>query len=76
MPGPGSSAKGKAVREFLELGSEGCVRDKGYGCQWAAGTASSSFKRLFGEHSLAWSMDCIPRELVAKMSLYNMLVNM
>jgi len=35
----------------------------------AAETAFSTFKRLFGEHSLARSMDCIWRELVTKASL-------
>ncbi|MBC8223301.1 IS5/IS1182 family transposase, partial [Candidatus Bathyarchaeota archaeon] len=48
----------------------------GYGRRWAVETAFSTFKRMFGEHSLARSMDCITRELVAKVSLYNMLVNM
>ncbi len=50
--------------------------EKGYGRRWAVETAFSTFKRMFGEHSLARSMDCITRELVAKVSLYNMLVNM
>ena len=76
VPGPGSSARGRVVREFQELGYEGWSREKGYGRRWAVETAFSTFKRLFGEHSLARSMDCITRELVAKVSLYNMLVNM
>ena len=74
--GPGSSARGRAVREFQELGYEGWAQEKGYGRRWAVETAFSTFKRLFGEHCLARSMDCITRELVAKVSLYNMLVNM
>ena len=74
--GPGSSARGRAVREFQELGYEGWAVEKGYGRRWAVETAFSTFKRLFGEYSLARSMDCITRELVAKVSLYNMLVNM
>jgi len=76
VPGPGSSARGRAVREFQELGYEGWAVEKGYSRRWAVETAFSTFKRLFGEHSLARSMDCITRELVAKVSLYNMLVNM
>jgi transposase len=76
VPGLGSSARGRAVREFLELGYEGWAMEKGYGRRWAAETAFSTFKRRLGEHSLARSMDCITRELVAKVSLYNMLVNM
>ena len=71
-----SPARRRVVREFLELGYEDWAVEKGYGRRWAAETAFSTFKRLFGEHSLARSMDCIARELVAKVSLYNMLVNM
>ena len=33
-------------------------------------------RRLFGEHSLARSFENIVRELVGKVALYNMLVNM
>ncbi len=71
-----SLARGGAVREFQGLGYEGWAREKGYGRRWAVETAFSTFKRLFGEHSLARSMDCIRKELVAKVSLYNMLVNL
>ena len=76
VSGTASPARGRAVREFLELGYEGWAVEKGYGRRWAAETAFSTFKRLFGEHSLARTMDNITRELVAKVSLYNMLVNM
>jgi hypothetical protein len=64
------------VKEFQELGYEVGAREKEYGKRWAVETVFSTFKRLFGEHSLARSMDCIGKELVAKISLYNMLVNM
>ena len=76
VPGTGSSSRGRVVREFQGLGYEVWAREKGYGRRWAAETAFSTFKRLFGEHSLARTMDSIARELVAKVSLYNMLVNM
>jgi len=46
------------------------------GGRWAVGTVCSSFERLFGEHSLARGLECIARELVGKVALYNMLVNM
>jgi hypothetical protein len=75
-PDTRSPARGRVVREFQELGYEGWAVEKGYGRRWAVETAFSTFKRLFGEYSLARSMDCITRELVAKVSLYNMLVNM
>ena len=39
-------------------------------------TAYSTFKRLFGEHSLTRSLENIAGELVEKVALYNLLVNM
>ena len=38
-------------------------------------TAYSTFKRLFGELSLARGFENIVRELAGKVALYNMLVN-
>ncbi len=73
VPSTLSSARGRAVREFQELGYEGWAREKGYSRRWAAEMAFSMSKRMFGGYSLARSMDCITRELVAKVSLYNML---
>jgi len=71
-----SSARRRAVREFQELGYEAWAKEYGYGRRWMVETAFSTFKRMFGEHSLARTMDSITKELVAKVSLYNMLVNM
>jgi len=68
--------RGRAVEEFLGLGYDGWAVEKGYGRRWAVEMAFSTFKRLFGEHSLDRSMDCIRKELVARVSLYNLLVNM
>jgi len=39
-------------------------------------TPYSTFKRLFGEHSLARSFGNIVKELAGKVALYNMLINM
>ena len=75
-PDTRSPARRRAVEEFLGLGYEAWAGEKGYGRRWAVETAFSTFKRMFGEHSLARTMDNITRELVAKVSLYNMLVNM
>jgi hypothetical protein len=71
-----SSARRRAVREFRELGYEAWAGEKGYGRRWTAETAFSTFKRMFGEHSMALTMENITRELTAKVALYNMLVNM
>ena len=75
MSGTGSAARKRAVREFQGLGYEGWAQEKGYGRRWAVETAFSTFKRLFGEHNPARSMGYIRKELMAKVSLYNLLVN-
>jgi hypothetical protein len=58
-----------------ELGYDAWARVTGYGRRWAVETAYSTFKRLFGEHSLARSFENIVRELAGKVALYNVLVN-
>lgn len=73
MPSP---ARRRAVRRFCELGYEAWAKLKGYGRRWMVETAFSTFKRLFGEHSMARSLENIARELVAKVALYNRLVNL
>jgi len=65
-----------AVGRVRELGYDAWAKLTGYGRRWAVETAYSSFKRLFGECSLARSFENIVRELVGKVALYNMLVNM
>lgn len=35
-----------------------------------------TFKRLFGEHTTARSLENIARELIAKVALYNTLLNL
>ena len=65
-----------AVGMVRELGYEAWARVTGYGRRWAVETAYSTFKRLFGEHSLARSFGNILKELAGKVALYNMLVNM
>jgi len=64
------------VGRVRELGYEAWARVTGYGRRWAVETVYSTFKRLFGEHSLARSFGNIVKELAGKVALYNMLVNM
>lgn len=71
-----SPARRRAVRRFLDLGYEAWAKLVGYGRRWMAETAFSTFKRLFGEHSLARTLENVARELVAKVALYNRLVNL
>jgi len=51
-----SPARRRAVRQFLDLGHEAWAKLKGYGRRWMAETAFSTFKRLFGGHSMARSI--------------------
>jgi hypothetical protein len=66
----------RAVELVRSLGYDEWAKLSGYGRRWAVETAYSTFKRLFGEHSLARDFGNIVRELVGKVALYNMLVNM
>jgi hypothetical protein len=72
----GPPSRSHAVGLIRELGYATWAEFTGYGRRWAVETAYSTFKRLFGEHSLARSFGNIARELAVKVSLYNMLVNM
>jgi len=72
----GPPARRRAVSQIRELGYDAWAKLTGYGRRWAVETAYSTFKRLFGEHSLARSFENIARELAGKVALYNMLVNM
>jgi len=73
--GTGPPARRRAVSQIRELGYEAWARITGYGRRWAVETAYSTFKRLFGDLSLARSFESIARELAGKVALYNVLVN-
>ena len=72
----GSPARGVAVGQVRELGYGTWAELVGYGRRWAVETAYSTFKRLFGESVMGRSLESIALELVGKVALYNMLVNM
>jgi len=71
----GHPARRRAVGLVQGLGYGGWAERVGYGRRWAVETAYSSFKRVFGEHSLARGFENIVRELVGKVALYNVMVN-
>ena len=71
----GPPARRLAVGRVRELGYDAWAKLTGYGRRWAVETVYSTFKRLFGECGLARSFENIVRELVGKVALYNMLVN-
>jgi hypothetical protein len=52
----GPPSRRRAVELCRDLGYEAWARLTGYGQRWAVETAYSTFKRLFGEHSLAIEM--------------------
>ena len=64
-----------AVGRVRELGYDAWAKLTGYGRRWTVETAYSTFKRLFGELSLARGFESIARELTGKVALYNELVN-
>jgi len=72
----GPPSRGRAVGMILELGYATWSEFAGYGRRWAVETAYSTFKRLFGESAMGRSLGSIASELVGKVALYNMLVNM
>jgi hypothetical protein len=73
--GAGPPARRRAVSRIRELGYEAWARITGYGRRWAVEISYSTFKRLFGELSLARGFESIARELGGKVALYNVLVN-
>jgi hypothetical protein len=72
----GPPSRGRAVGMIRELGYATWVEFTGYGRRWAVETAYSTFKRVFGENAMGRSLGSIAAELMGKVELYNMLVNM
>jgi IS5 family transposase len=75
-PDTPSPARRRVVKEHLSLGHQAWARLKGYGRRWMVETAYSTFKRAFGEHCMARTMGNIAKELVAKATIYNLLINL
>jgi hypothetical protein len=68
-PDRGHQGRRRAVELVQSLGYDAWAGVTGYGRRWTVETAYSSFKRLFGEHNLARSMEGIAREIAGKVSL-------
>jgi len=75
-PDTPSPARRRVVKEYLSLGHNAWAGLKGYGKRWMVETVYSTFKRAFGEHCVARTFRNIVKELVAKATIYNMLVNL
>jgi hypothetical protein len=72
----GPPERRNSVMIFKALGGKEWSKRMGYGRRWAAETAFSTFKRLYGEHSMSKNMESITKELLAKAYIYNMLINL
>ena len=71
-----SEARRREVQLYKHMGHKGWTRLKGYGRRWSVETAYSTFKGAFGGYCMAKTMQNITKELVAKATIYNMLVNL
>lgn len=71
-----SEARRGAVRLYRHLGHRRWARLKDYGRRWMVETAYSTFKRVFGEHCMAKTLENTAKELVAKATIYNFLINL
>jgi hypothetical protein len=72
----GPPERRNSVTILKTLGEKAWSRMVNYGRRWSAETAFSTFKRLYGEYSMARSMENITKELSAKAYIYNMLINL
>ena len=71
-----SEARRMEVELYKELSYRRWAKRKGYGRRWSVETAYSTFKRAFGGACMAKTLENITKELMAKPSIYNVLVNL
>jgi hypothetical protein len=72
----GPPERRRSVMTLKALGEGEWSRVMGYGRRWSVETAFSTFKRLYGEYSMAKSMENIAKEMMAKAYIYNMIINL
>ncbi len=75
MKARGCMPRKLAVVEQLD-DYEGWKKKHEYGMRWMVESAFSAFKRTFGEHVLAKSMQNMVKELMIKAYLYNLFMSM
>ena len=71
-----SETRRRAVTQYKRLGHKQWARLTGYGKRWSVETAYSTFKRTFGEFSMAKTMTSIEKEMMTKAYIYNTLINL
>jgi len=71
-----SEPRRKAVTLYKRLGHKQWANLKGYGKRWSVETAYSTFKRMFGEFSMAKTMSNIEKEMTTKAYIYNTIINL
>ena len=72
--GRGPPERRRSAMTLKTLGEREWSRATGYGRRWAAETAFSTFKRLYGEYCMSKNMEAIAEEIAAKAYIYNMLI--
>ena len=70
----GPPERRRSAMTLKTLGEGEWSRATGYGRRWAAETAFSTFKRLYGEYCMSKNMEAIAEEIAAKAYIYNMLI--
>lgn len=71
-----SKARRVIVKQYKRLGHRLWAKLKEYGRRWSVETAYSTFKRAFGESTMAKTVKNITKELTTKAFIYNMLMNL
>jgi hypothetical protein len=71
-----SDARRYEVKLYKNKGYKKWVKSKKYGKRWSVETAYSTFKRIFGESCRAMTISNIIKEIIAKVYIYNMIINL
>ena len=71
-----SKATRKAVKQYKRLGHRNWIKLREYGRRWSVETAYSTYKRAFGESTMAKTIKHITEELTTKALIYNMLLTL
>ncbi|MHC1630927.1 MAG: transposase [Methanotrichaceae archaeon] len=63
------------MKPYKNLGYEKWAEFKEYGKRWSVETAYSTFKMIFGESCKAKTVENITREIMSKVFIYNMFID-
>jgi hypothetical protein len=71
-----SEARREEVKPFKKLGYKKWANLKKYGKRWSVETAYSTFKRTLGDACMAKTIENITKEIMTKVYIYNMIINL